>query len=190
MLGRPARLAGVASVAPLALPLLTAAACAGAQRAAPDARPVSAAVPWASAPPTRHFVERDSVIVWLFAPTEVRSGEPVPMRVELENVAGQMLVVQLGGHSPRADFVVTAPSGGEVWRFYRNYVPLGGIGSTALDVGERLVIPFEWRQQSNSASPPGPSGPRVAPGQYFLHARVRFAQGDVETPKRPLRITR
>jgi hypothetical protein len=30
----------------------------------------------------------------------------------------------------------------------------------------------------------------VAPGQYFLHARVLFAHGDVETPKRPLRITR
>jgi hypothetical protein len=31
--------------------------------------------------------------------------------------------------------------------------------------------------------------PHVAPGQYFLHARVRFARGDIETPKRPLRIT-
>ena len=112
------------------------------------------------------------------------------MRVELENASQDMLVVQLGGHSPRADFVVTTPAGKEVWSFYRNYVPLGGVGSTALDVGERLVIPFEWRQQANSAAPPGPPGPRVAAGDYFLHARIRFARGDVETPKRPLRITR
>jgi hypothetical protein len=140
--------------------------------------------------PTRHVVDRESIVLWLFAPTEVRSGEPVVMRVELENASQDMLVVQLGGHSPRADFVVTTPAGKEVWSFYRNYVPLGGVGSTALDVGERLVIPFEWRQQANSAAPPGPPGPRVAAGDYFLHARIRFARGDVETPKRPLRITR
>jgi hypothetical protein len=186
MAGRPLRLARVVPLARFALALPAASACAGAQRAVPDARPASVAVPWASAPPTRHVVERESIVAWLFAPTEVRSGEPVPMRVELENASRDMLVVQLGGHPPRADFVVTTPSGQEVWSFYRNFVPLGGVGSTALDVGERLVIPFEWRQEANSAAPPGP---RVAHGQYYLHARIRFARGDVETPKRPLRIT-
>lgn len=191
MAGCPAPRARVVRLARFALVLLPAAtACAGAQRAAPSPPPEKAAVAWASAPPTRHVVEKESIVVWLFAPADVRSGEPVPMRVELENASRDMLVVQLGGHPPRADFVVTTPTGNEVWSFYRNSVPLGGVGSTALDVGERLVIPFEWRQEANSTAPPGPLGPRVAPGQYFLHARVRFARGDVETPKRPLRIMR
>jgi intracellular proteinase inhibitor BsuPI len=186
MAGCPVRLARLALCARFALALSAVTACAGAQQAVHDA-PARAAVTWATAAPTRYVVPRDSIVVWLFAPTEVRAGESVPMRVELENASGDMIELQLAGRSPRADFVVTTPSGDEVWSVFRSYVPLGGIGRTALDVGERLVFPFEWRQETYSSARPGS---RVAPGQYFLHARIRFARGDVETPKRPLRITR
>jgi hypothetical protein len=58
-------------------------------------------VPWAAAEPTR-YVHSDSITIWLFAPTQVRAGELVPMRVELENTSDRGWInVRLGGRAPR-----------------------------------------------------------------------------------------
>jgi hypothetical protein len=145
----------------------------------------SGAVPWAATAPTRH-VHSDSITLWLFAPTEVRWAEPVPMRVELENTGG-WIQVTLAGRAPHADFIITTASGQEVWSVYRDVDRLANADHRRLDHRERIVFPFEWGQETRS---PGRPGPRVAPGSYFLHARVRLGGQTVETARRPLRIVR
>lgn len=147
-------------------------------------------VPWAATPPTR-YVHSDSITLWLFAPSEVRWGDPVPMRVELENTSSRGRTdFALAGRAPHADFVVTTASGQEVWSVYRDVDLLANADLRRLEFGERIVFPYEWRQESRS---PNRRGPRVAPGSYFLHARVRLGGPGgqaVEMPRRALRIVR
>jgi hypothetical protein len=106
------------------------------------------AVSWAAAEPTR-YVHSDSITIWLFAPTEVRPGEVVPLRVELENTSDRGWInVMLGGRAPHADFVVTRTSGEEVWSVYRDVDHLDNLDFRRLDTRERVVFPFDWRQES------------------------------------------
>lgn len=147
----------------------------------------SSGLSWAATAPTR-YVHSDSITLWLFAPSEVRVGNPVPMRVELENTSSRGRTdFALAGRAPHADFIVTTASGQEVWSVYRDVDLLANADLRRLEFGERIVFPYEWRQESRSPNRPGP---RVAPGSYSLHARVRLVGQIVETPRRPLRIVR
>jgi hypothetical protein len=109
------------------------------------------------------------------------------MRIELENTSDRGWInVMLGGRAPHADFVVTTASGEEVWSVYRDIDLLANRDFRRLDTRERVVFPFDWGQETRGIARPGP---RVAAGQYYLHARIRLGAGTVETPKRPLRVT-
>lgn len=145
------------------------------------------AVACAVVEPTRHVVT-DSVTLWLFAPREVREGEPVPMRVELENTRAGLIEIELGGQAPHADFVITDATGLEVWSAYHGLVPLSNGDPRRLDTSERLVFPLTWNQGSGGTG--ARSRTPVPPGDYLLRARVRLGPTDVETPARSLRITR
>jgi hypothetical protein len=171
------------AVTGLAIALVAATSCALGQSAG-GVSP-SSGVPWAATPPTR-YVHSDSITFWLFAPIEVRWGEPVAMRVELES-SRPWIVVALEGRAPHADFIVTTASGQEVWSVYRDVDRLANADPRRLDIRERIVFPYEWGQEARSPSRPGP---RLAPGSYFLHARVRLGGQAVETARRPLRIVR
>jgi hypothetical protein len=167
------------------LALLVATGCAGAQPV--PGVSTRAAVPWAAAEPTR-YVHSDSITIWLFAPAEARAGEPVPMRVELENTSDRGWInVRLRGRAPHADFVVTTASGDEIWSVYADLDRLANADYRRLDTRERVVFPFEWAQETRGMARPGP---RVAPGDYFLRARIWLGDRTAETPRRPLRITR
>jgi hypothetical protein len=110
------------------------------------------------------------------------------MRVELESTSSRGRTdFALAGRAPHADFIVTTASGQEEWSVYRDVDLLANADLRRLEFGERIVFPYEWRQESRSPNRPRP---RVAPGSYFLHARVRLVGQIVETPRRPLRIVR
>ncbi len=172
-------------VTTLAIALVVATGCAPGQTV--DRVSLSNGLPWAATQPTR-YVHSDSITLWLFAPTEVRGADPVLMRMELENTSSRgWIEVALAGRAPHADFIVTTASGQEVWSVYRDFDHLANADPRRLDFRERIVFPFEWGQETRSPARPGP---RVAPGSYFLHARVRLGGQTVETARRPLRIVR
>lgn len=139
---------------------------------------------WASTDPSRIIVS-DSITLWFFAPREVRTGEPVPMRVELENTRPGWMDISLGGRAPHADFVVSDAAGRQVWSVYHGLIPLGNEDLRRLDTNERLVFPFVWNQESGGLAR---AGPRVPAGDYTVRARVRLGGNTVETPRRSLRI--
>ena len=90
------------------------------------------------------------------------SGEPVEMKLTLQNVSNEAVSFSLGG-SPAYDFVVSTADGEYVWHSMCAKFALALLGSETLGPGEELEFVGEWEQVDNRGEP-------VPPGTYLVRA--------------------
>ena len=90
------------------------------------------------------------------------SGEPVEMKLTLQNVSNEAVSFSLGG-SPAYDFVVSTADGEYVWHSMCAKFALALLGSETLGPGEELEFVGEWEQVGNRGEP-------VPPGTYLVRA--------------------
>lgn len=102
---------------------------------------------------------RGSLGLRLEAPAEVRSGEPVTLRLVLENRGDEPAEVELGGDPVAFDFVITADDGAEVWSRLEGVAVSDILQSRTLAPGETIEFTESWEQRGND-------GRRVRPGTY------------------------
>ena len=89
-------------------------------------------------------------------------GEPVEMKLTLQNVSNEAVSFSLGG-SPAYDFVVSTADGEYVWHSMCAKFALALLGSETLGPGEELEFVGEWEQVDNRGEP-------VPPGVYSVRA--------------------
>lgn len=129
--------------------LLVIAGCGGAANG-PELDEPGRAAPVAAPDPLRLRLE---------APDGVRAGEPVPLRLVLENHGDRAVAVELGGAPIAFDFVVVGPDGSEVWRRLEGMPVEAILQLHTLGPGEALEFLDRWDQLDRRRR-------RVRPGDY------------------------
>lgn len=112
-----------------------------------------------------------SLALWLEIPSEVHSGDTVPLKLRVKNISEQPVTLHHG--RPAYDFIVTRPDGKGVWRWATAIEDI--LILTILNPGEELEFAAEWNQldtHGNSASP----------GTYFVQG-VLMASEPVREPR-------
>ena len=89
-------------------------------------------------------------------PPQASYGEPVPLKLTLENVSDETVSFILGGGPPH-DFIVVTTAGEYVWHWGCAAARILPISLWSLDSGEKLQYTGEW-QQVNYKGEPVPSG--------------------------------
>ena len=87
-------------------------------------------------------------------------GEPVQMKLTLQNVSDEPVSFFLGGW-PAYDFVVSTPDGEQVWHWMCAKVALASLNIETLEPREELAFIGEWEQIDNRGEP-------VPPGVYSV----------------------
>jgi hypothetical protein len=134
------------------MPMAIALVFAAPQLSPPKAEPAPrvAAFPAAVPPPLRLRLE---------APHCVRAGQPVPLRLVLENQGNRPVEVGLGGRPIAFDFVITAPDGSELWRRTEDVAASLLLQLRTLAHREAIALSDSWNQQDHRCR-------RVEPGCY------------------------
>ena len=107
----------------------------------------------------------DSLRLRLDVPREVAAGDPVPMRLRVENVAGRALDLYLTGREIAFDLIVESAAGTVAWRRLHDQVIPQILRVEQLAPGDTLVLEDAWDQRSNDGEP-------VAPGTYAVRGEV------------------
>ena len=89
-------------------------------------------------------------------------GEPVQMKLTLQNVSDEPVSFFLGGW-PAYDFVVSTPDGEQVWHWMCAKFTLASLNIETLEPREDLEFIGEWEQIDNRGEP-------VPPGVYSVRA--------------------
>jgi hypothetical protein len=113
---------------------------------------------------------RDMVVVYVEAPQVAESGDPIPLRLVVENHSGKPVELHGAAHYQRYGFTVTDTTGKEVWRTRPGEVI--DLISTRWTIAAAQTIEHEetWNQIGND-------GHTVRPGTYFIRA---FMRGGIE----------
>lgn len=118
------------------------------------------APPGGGAPPPLHLR--------LEAPTRVRSGEPVTVRLVLANRGDRPIEVELGGSPIAFDIALAASDGSEVWRRLEGVAVPAVLQPRTLGPGEEMELADVWRQRDGR-------GERVRPGMYYVRGVLPVA---------------
>lgn len=125
-----------------------------------DMAPGRAAVfPGAAHPPLQLRLE---------LPPRVRAGEPVPLRLVLQNRGFQTEEVDLSGESVAYDIVVFSLEGVEVWSRLELVLMPQILQTRTLSPGESLVFTDAWLQRNRDGRP-------VPPGTYMVQGVLPVA---------------
>jgi len=124
-----------------------------------------------------------SLVLKLEAPTGVRLGETVPLKLKVKNAGDRPAQLTLGGR-PAYDFVVTGPEGTEVWRWSHGQFNQAILQLTTLKPAKELEFTGEWSQLDNDGNP-------VPPGSYRVRGILHMDPPQkLETDPKPLLISR
>jgi len=124
----------------------------------------------------------DSLRISLDLAREVRTGEPVPIAIRLENTGKRPLDLYLRGRTIAFDIFVNRPDGTVVWQRLENEIIPAIIQLKVLQPGEVVVLKDKWTQRDNQAKP-------VAPGSYVVRGAVLTdGLAPLETPPASLRV--
>lgn len=126
--------------------------------------------------------EADTLRLWLDVPGAVRTGEPVPIRLHVQNVSGRPLELHLRGRQIAFDLAVYDAEGETVWRRLEGAVIPGILRLEPLAPGDSLVLTHSWDQRSNR-------GEAVAPGAYIVTGEVLTDGEPLPASGVPLGIT-
>jgi Intracellular proteinase inhibitor len=107
-----------------------------------------------------------SVTLRLEIPSEVRAGEPLPLKMAYKNLSYRPVQLTLGGR-PAHDFIVTTPEDKEVWRWTHGAKILQILEVKLLRPKGQLQFTAEWNLVDNS-------GVVIAPGIYLVRGILRL----------------
>jgi hypothetical protein len=123
----------------------------------------------------------DSLRISLDLPREVRSGQPVPIVIRLENTGTKPLDLYLRGRTIAFDVFVADSNGDVVWQRLKDQVIPAIIQLKVLQPGGVLELEEEWLQRGNGGEPLGP-------GSYLVRGSVLTDGPALETAPASLRI--
>ena len=98
-------------------------------------------------------------------------GETVQMKLRLQNVSDEPVSFYLGGRPPH-DFVISTPSGEQIWHWKCARITLSVLDIETLEPGGELEFVGEWEQVDNRGEP-------IPPGTYLVSGVL-----DMEAPER------
>jgi hypothetical protein len=126
----------------------------------------------------------DSLRLHLDVPDRVRTGEPVPIGIRVQNVSGGPLDLYLRGRTIAFDIVVSREPGEIVWRRLEGEVIPAILRIETLRPGEVLELSDVWDQRDDH-------GRAVPAGSYAVRGEI-LTEGPepLTTPPRRLRIER
>lgn len=113
-----------------------------------------------------------SLALWLEVPSEVRTGETVPLKLAVKNISEHPVTIHHG--RPAYDFIVTRSSGKGVWRWATAIEDI--LILTTLNPGEELEFAAEWDQRDFY-------GNRVPVGTYFVQGILMASEEPVREPR-------
>jgi hypothetical protein len=123
-----------------------------------------------------------ALTLWLEVPAGGRVGEPVPLKVKVQNTSNGPTEVTFGGR-PAYDFAVTKPDGLEVWRWSHGQGIQAILELKTLKPGETVEFVAEWEQRDNEGQP-------VPAGTYWVRGVVHLEPPErLETAPKSLRIS-
>lgn len=97
----------------------------------------------------------------LEAPSEVRAGESVPLRLVLVNPGPEPVTVDLGGDPTAFDFLIVASDGTAVWRRLEGVAVEDILVPRTVDPDSSIRFTATWPQRDNDGRQVGPGGYRV-----------------------------
>ena len=109
-------------------------------------------------------------------PPQASYGEPVPLKLTLENIGEETVRFILGG-GLHHDFVITTPDGEPVWHWSCGRLGTLQIWSKSLEPRENLQYMAEWEQVDYKGEP-------VPPGDYLVYGALHT--GPYEPPESDL----
>ena len=118
----------------------------------------------------------DSTKLRMEVPPQASYGEPVPLKLTLENGSDETVSFILGGGPPH-DFIVVTTDGEYVWHWECAAARILPIRLWSLDPGEKLQYTGEWQQVNYKGEP-------VPPGDYLVYGALHT--GPYEPPESDL----
>ena len=109
-------------------------------------------------------------------PPQASYGEPVPLKLTLENGSDETVSFILGGGPPN-DFIVVTTDAEYVWHWGCAAARILPIRLWSLDPGEKLQYTAEWQQVNYKGEP-------VPPGDYMVYGALHT--GPYEPPESDL----
>lgn len=145
--------------------------------------PRGAAVPPATSALATAVTESapDSFGLELVLPRRVRTGEPVPITLRVQNRTRHTIDLYLRGRAATFEVVVARPDGEVVWRRLEDEIILAIVHLRALAPAERLELATVWDQRTRQGRP-------VAPGEYTARGLLLVEGDPLETRSVPFRI--
>lgn len=89
-----------------------------------------------------------------------RSGEPVPLRLEVKNVAEKALTITFTS-SKTHDFLIEDETGDVVWQWSAGRVFAQALKDIHLEPGEARIYSYDWKQIGNDGRAAGPGKYRI-----------------------------
>jgi intracellular proteinase inhibitor BsuPI len=123
----------------------------------------------------------DSIRVELLLEPRVRAGEPVRLRLRVQNVTQHAVDLYLRGRTNTFEVVVARAAGGVVWRRLEGEIIPAIVHLRPLAPGERLEVETVWNQRTNDGKP-------VAPGEYVVDGSLLTEGEPLRAPQKPLTI--
>lgn len=124
----------------------------------------------------------DNPSLRLIAPAHVKTGEPVPIALQVTNTGDRPVELHLLGRDIAFDITVTGEDGGVVWRRLEGATLLGILQLKVLAPGDTLELRDVWDQRTTG-------GRAAAPGGYTVEGIVPTDGEPLRTPPLRLRIT-
>jgi hypothetical protein len=123
----------------------------------------------------------DSLALELVLPLRVRAGEPVTIRLLVQNRTQRALDLYLRGRTSTFDVVVARPGGAVAWRRLEDEIIPAIVHLRTLAPAERFEIMAVWNQRTRHGGP-------VEPGEYTARGLLLVEGDPLETPSVPFRI--
>jgi hypothetical protein len=117
----------------------------------------------------------DSLGLELVLPRQVRAGEPIAIRLRVQNPAGRTRDLYLRGRTITFDVVVARAGGEVVWQRLDNEIIPAIVHLRPLAPGERLEAEAAWDQRTKR-------GTQLDPGEYVARGFLLVEGDPLETP--------
>jgi hypothetical protein len=123
----------------------------------------------------------DSLALELVVPPQVRSGEPIPITLRVENRSGRTLDLYLRGRTTTFDVVVARAGGEVVWRRLEDEIIPAIVHLRPLAPGGRLEASATWDQRTKEGQP-------LDPGEYVARGLLLVEDEPLPTPPATFRV--